>query len=46
MPLLIIQLLTLSPATDGFTVEEAWDQLSQVPDLQGIRHHEFDSLLN
>jgi ATP-dependent helicase Lhr and Lhr-like helicase len=45
-PVLIHQLLALSLATDGVTVDEAWDQLSRVPDFQGIRRSEFDSLLN
>lgn len=49
-PVLIHQLLALSLATDGttstgVTAEDAWAQLSRVPDFRDIRRDEFDRLL-
>ncbi|WP_200373986.1 DEAD/DEAH box helicase [Thiocystis violacea] len=45
-PVLIHQLLALALATDGVTVEMAWDQLSRVPDFRDIRRGEFERLLD
>ena len=45
-PVLIHQLLALALATDGVTVEDAWAQLSRVPDFRGIPREEFDRLLD
>lgn len=44
-PVLIHQLLALSLAGDGVTAEDAWAQLSRVPDFQGIARTEFDCLI-
>lgn len=44
-PVLIHQLLALSLATDGVTVEDAWAHLSRVPDFAGISRDEYDQLI-
>ncbi len=44
-PVLIHQLLALALAADGVTAEEAWAQISRVPDFRDIRRDEFDRLL-
>ncbi|UPU37484.1 DEAD/DEAH box helicase [Geomonas paludis] len=44
-PVLIHQLLAMALANDGISVEDAWLQLSRVPDFQGINRDEYDSLL-
>ncbi len=44
-PVLIHQLLAMSLASDGITVEEAWAHLSVVPDFCGITRDEFDRLI-
>jgi ATP-dependent Lhr-like helicase len=45
-PVLIHQLLALALASDGVTAEDAWAQLSRVPDFCDIRRDEFDRLLD
>jgi len=45
-PVLIHQLLAMALASDGIAAEEAWQQLSLVPDFRGIRREEYDRLLN
>lgn len=45
-PVLIHQLLAMSLASDGIGAEDAWQQLSRVPDFQGIQREEYDRLLN
>ena len=37
-PVLIHQLLAMSLASDGITIEDAWSHLSAVPDFRGISH--------
>lgn len=44
-PVLIHQLLAMSLAKDGVTPNEAWDQLSVVPDFRGISRDEYDALI-
>ncbi len=45
-PVLIHQLLAMSLASDGITAEDAWTQLSRVPDFRDIHRAEFDRLVN
>jgi ATP-dependent helicase Lhr and Lhr-like helicase len=45
-PVLIHQLLALSLASDGVTMDNAWSQLSRVPDFSGIYRPEFDRLVS
>lgn len=45
-PVLIHQLLALSLQHDGMGAEDAWQQLSRVPDFQGIHRAEYDRLLS
>ncbi len=44
-PVFIHQLLAMSLAGDGVTFEDAWQQLSQVPDFRGIRRAEAERLV-
>jgi ATP-dependent Lhr-like helicase len=44
-PVLIHQLLALSLAGDGVTVEDAWNHLSRVHDFAGISREEYDRLI-
>ncbi|MFY8201474.1 MAG: helicase-related protein, partial [Pirellula staleyi] len=44
-PVLIHQLLAISLATGGVTIEAAWNHLSRVPDFKGIARNEFDQLV-
>ena len=44
-PVLVHQLLALSLANDGVTVEDAWAQLSMVSDFRGVHRAEFDRLI-
>ena len=44
-PVLIHQLLAMSLAYDGITIEDAWSHLSIVPDFHGIARDEFDRLI-
>lgn len=45
-PVLIHQLLAMSLATNGITVEDAWQHLSRIPDFRGINREEFDRLVS
>lgn len=45
-PVLIHQLLALSLQHDGIGAEDAWQQLSRVPDFKDIHRAEYDRLLN
>ena len=45
-PVLIHQLLAMALASDGVAAEDAWQQLSRVPDFHDIRRAEYDRLLN
>jgi len=45
-PVLIHQILAMALASDGISAEDAWEQLSRVPDFQGIHRAEYDRLLN
>lgn len=45
-PVLIHQLLAMALASDGIAAEDAWQQLSGVPDFRGIHRAEYDRLLN
>ena len=44
-PVFIHQLLAMSLAGDGVSIEPAWEHLSQVPDFRGIRREELDRLV-
>ncbi len=44
-PVLIHQLLAMSLAGAGVTVEESWSHLSRLPDFRGIQRAEFDRLI-
>ena len=44
-PVFIHQLLALSLASDGVSVEAAWAHLSRVPDFSGITRDEYDRLV-
>ncbi len=44
-PVLIHQLLAMSLADDQLTMERAWEQLSMLPDFQGIDRAEYDRLV-
>ncbi|MFV1968214.1 MAG: DEAD/DEAH box helicase [Pirellulaceae bacterium] len=44
-PVLIHQLLAMSLASDGITIEDAWSHLSAVPDFLGISREEFNRLI-
>jgi len=44
-PVLIHQLLAMALADDGVRPEQAWQQLSQLPDFKGIGRDEFDRLV-
>ncbi len=44
-PVLMHQLLAMSLASDGVTLEDAWQQLSRVADFQDIRRAEFERLV-
>ena len=44
-PVLIHQLLAMSLASDGVTVEDAWAHLSRVPDFRAIHRAEYDRLV-
>jgi ATP-dependent Lhr-like helicase len=44
-PVLIHQLLALSLAGEGVTVEDAWTHLSRVRDFSGISREEYDRLI-
>jgi ATP-dependent helicase Lhr and Lhr-like helicase len=44
-PVVIHQLLAISLATGGVTIEAAWNHLSRVPDFKGISRNEFDQLV-
>ncbi|MGE4073568.1 MAG: DEAD/DEAH box helicase [Lysobacterales bacterium] len=44
-PVMIHQLLAMSLAADGITIEAAWAHLSTVPDFRGITRAEFDQLI-
>ena len=43
-PVLIHQLLAMSLASDGITVDDAWAHLSKMPDFRDIHRAEFDRL--
>jgi ATP-dependent Lhr-like helicase len=45
-PVFVHQLLAMSLAEGGVAPELAWDHLSRVPDLKGIRRAEFDRLVD
>jgi ATP-dependent Lhr-like helicase len=44
-PVLVHQLLAMSLAADGISLEDAWAHLSRVPDFAGIHHAEFHRLV-
>lgn len=44
-PVFIHQLLAMSLADDGVSIEPAWEHLSRVPDFRGIRREELDRLV-
>ncbi len=44
-PVLIHQLLAMSLATGGITIEAAWQHLTRLPDFRGICREEFDRLI-
>lgn len=44
-PVLIHQLLAMALASDGITAEEAWTQLSRVPDFRDIHRGEYTRLI-
>lgn len=44
-PVFIHQLLAMSLASDGVSIERAWAHLSQVPDFLGIERDELDRLV-
>ncbi len=44
-PVMIHQLLAMSLAADGITIEAAWAHLSIVPDFRDITRAEFDQLI-
>ena len=44
-PVLVHQLLAMALAHAGIAPEDAWQHLSQVPDLRGIHRAEFDRLV-
>lgn len=45
-PVLVHQLFALALARDGVPPDDAWTQLSRVPDFAGITRAEFDRLLH
>lgn len=45
-PVLLHQLLALSLANGGVTVEQAWAHFEQVPDFRGIQRSEFEKLVS
>lgn len=44
-PVLVHQILAMTLQFGGVTADNAWDQLSRVPDFKGITRAEFDALL-
>jgi ATP-dependent Lhr-like helicase len=44
-PVLLHQLLAMSLAEGGITLERAWEHLSKVPDFSGIHRPEFERLV-
>lgn len=44
-PVLVHQLLAMSLAENGVTLEDAWTQLQKVPDFRRIHRAEFDRLI-
>lgn len=44
-PVLVHQLLALSLANEGVTIDDAWAHLSRVPDFRGIHRAEVDRLV-
>lgn len=45
-PVVIHQLLAMSLASSGITMEAAWEHLHQIPDFRGIHRAEFDRLIS
>ena len=44
-PVMIHQLLAMALASDGVSIEVAWDHLNRVADFRGIERAEFDRLI-